>query len=81
MAVDEWRPIAEWEAGEENDGTPVLLYIPESWDTDGYRVGFKSEGVWYDSEAASYSMETLYGKITHFRMIPEIKIGRKNSDE
>lgn len=68
--MSEWQPIET----APKDGTVVLLFVPESTDTDGVRVGFFSYwaayGDWYGDESASHSLSNLYGKPTHWMPLP-----------
>ncbi len=56
------------------DETVILLFFPESVDTDGVRVGWWFEDGfdwgWFDDEAASKPMTELYGEPTHWMPIP-----------
>ena len=66
----EWMPIET----APKDETVVLLYCPESWDTDGVRVGWWTDswaqGGWFDDEAASGPLTGLYGMPTHWQPLP-----------
>lgn len=71
---DNWQPIET----APKDETVVLLWCPQSWDTDFVRVGwwFEAESPhedsgWYDDEAASHPLTDLYGEPTHWMPLPE----------
>jgi hypothetical protein len=64
--VSEWRPIET----APKDETTVLLHCPQSWDTEGLRVGWWHDGHWYDDESASHPLTDLYGEPTHWMPAP-----------
>jgi hypothetical protein len=64
--MTEWQPIETAPKGE----TVILLWCPESWDTDCVRIGFWSESDWYDDESASHPITDMYGAPTHWHPLP-----------
>ena len=62
----EWHPIES----APRDETVVLLYCPDSWDSDEVRVGWWFEDGWYDSEGASHPLTDIYGTPTHWMPLP-----------
>ena len=72
--MSNWKPIETAPKGNEET---VLLYCPESWDTDGIRVGWWYEAEspaehdgWYEDESSSHRLTDLYGEPTHWQPIP-----------
>ena len=68
-----WQPIET----APKDGTVILLYSPEKWDSDGMWIGWwfdegdSREHGWYDSESASHKASFLNGEPTHWHPLPE----------
>ena len=64
--MTDWQPIET----APKDETTVLLYCPESWDTNGVRVGWWNGGAWYAEEWSSNPLTDFYGKPTHWHPLP-----------
>lgn len=66
-----WHPIQT----APRDETVVLLFCPESWDSNGVRIGWWFEGEnndsgWYQDESSSNPLTDLYGEPTYWMSSP-----------
>ncbi len=64
--MSDWQPIET----APRDEVVVMLYCPASWDTEGVRVGWMSEGHWYDCESSWTPLTDIYGQATHWQPLP-----------